>query len=105
MTTETTVRDANDEDLAEVQRLFGQRVTVNREPGRVHLLVLDSPNDGGLAAAALVKIEGRRGHLALLAVDHRYEGLGLENRMIAVTEALCRAFGADTLDVSARRAA
>ncbi len=105
VTSEPTVRDATDEDLADVQRLFGQPVALPREPGRRHLLVLDAPDDGGLAAAALVKIEGRRGHLALLAVDHRYEGLGIENRMIAVTEALCKAFGADTLEVSARRAA
>jgi ribosomal protein S18 acetylase RimI-like enzyme len=50
------------------------------------------PN-GGLAAAALLHIDGRRGHLALLAVDKRYEGQGIENRMIGVAEQLCRAFG------------
>jgi N-acetylglutamate synthase-like GNAT family acetyltransferase len=105
-----TVREATTEDLPAIAELLGTRapgsgpLTVGREPGRRHLLVLDAP-DGGLAAAALVTIEGQRGHLAMLAVARRFDGAGLHERMIGVAEALCRAFGADALDVPARRAA
>lgn len=86
---------------------FSQRrdpTRLPRTPGRRHLLVLDAP-DGGLAAAALVDIDGDRGHLGMLAVAKKFEGCGLEDRMIGVAEALCSAFGARTLDVPARDAA
>ncbi len=81
-------------------------VSLPRASGRRHLLILDAP-DGGLAAAALVDIDvdGHRGHLVMLAVAQGFEGHGLEDRLIGVSEALCKAFGADTLDVPVRDAA
>jgi hypothetical protein len=109
-----TIREATAEDEAAVEQLFRKQPTAfcgstdqlrhPRVPGARHLLVLDAPR-GGLAAAALVTIDGRRGHLALLAVDHEFEGAHLEDRMIGVAEALCRAYDADTLDVPVRRSA
>ena len=73
-------------------------------PGRRHLLVLDAPN-GGLAGAAQFVLEGERAHLTLLAIARELEGNGLEDRFIAVIEAMCKAFGAKCLDIPARRAA
>lgn len=109
-----TIREATDEDLDAVDRLLRtqpagparryEQIALPRVPGQRHLLVLDAP-DGELAAAALVNIEGHRGHLVMLAVARPFEGCGLEDRLIGVAEALCSAFGADTLDVPARSAA
>jgi hypothetical protein len=108
-----TIREATAEDETAVEHLFRMQPTAfcgaigqlhdPRVLGMRHLLVLDAPR-GGLAAAALVTIHGRRGHLALLAVDRRFEGEHLEDRMIGVAEALCRAYDADTLDVPVRSA-
>ena len=109
-----TIREATANDLDAVERLLrtqpsgftrhSEQVGLPREAGRRHLLVLDAP-EGGLAAAALVHIEAGRGPLVMLAVAKPFEGRGLEDRMIGVAEALCSAFGADTLDVPARDAA
>jgi N-acetylglutamate synthase-like GNAT family acetyltransferase len=63
-----------------------------------HLLVLDAP-EGGIAACALLVIDGKRGHLVRLAVAEPFAGSGVEDRMIGVAEAMCTAFGASTLDV------
>lgn len=73
-------------------------------PGRQHLLVLDAPN-GGLAGAAVFTLDGERGHLALLSISRDLEGNGLEDRFIAVIEAMCKAFGAKCLDIPGQRAA
>lgn len=81
-----------------------EEIALPRASGRRHLLVLDA-SEGGLAAAALVDIDGLRGHLVMLAVAQDFEGRGLEDRMIGVAEALCKAFGADTLDVPVWNAA
>lgn len=109
-----TIREATEEDLGAIERLVRtqpdgadhccEQLAQPRHAGRRHLLVLDAP-DGGVAASALVQIEGHRGHLVMLAVAKRFEGRGLEDRLIGVAEALCTAFGADTLDVPARDAA
>ncbi|HSN26162.1 MAG TPA: hypothetical protein VLT45_07745 [Kofleriaceae bacterium] len=71
-------------------------------PAHRYLLVLDN-EDGSLAAAASVTLQDGRGHLGFLAIAPGSEGEHLEDRMIGVAEALCSAFGCDTLDV--RRAA
>jgi N-acetylglutamate synthase-like GNAT family acetyltransferase len=105
-----TIRTAGAEDLPAVRRLLeasGEKFddqTWRTIPGERYLLVLDAA-DGGLAAAAQLVLEDGRGHLAMLCVDERYEGDGLEDRVIGVIEAMCHAFGADTLDVPPRRAA
>jgi N-acetylglutamate synthase-like GNAT family acetyltransferase len=109
------IREATNEDLEPIERLLRaqgpsgvprrpEQLALPRVPGQRHLLVIDAP-DGGLAGAALLCIEGHRGHLVMLAVARRFEGRGLEDRLIAVSEALCSAFGADTLDVPVRSAA
>jgi hypothetical protein len=106
----TTVHEATAEDIAAIRELLRARacepggVALSQEPGRRHVLALDAP-DGGLAAAAIVEIEGERGQLVMLVVASRFEATGLEVRMIGVAEALCEAFGAHTMDVSACRAA
>jgi N-acetylglutamate synthase-like GNAT family acetyltransferase len=110
-----TIREATAADLDAVELLlraqpsgFARRreqINAPRVAGRRHLLVLDAPDGEGLAAAALVDIDDHRGHLVLLAVARRFEGAKVEDRMIGVAEALCKAFGADTLDVPTRDAA
>jgi N-acetylglutamate synthase-like GNAT family acetyltransferase len=110
MSTTPTIRTAGPEDLSAVQRLVkegGGSVddqVATTIPGSRYLLVLDAP-DGGLAAAAQLVIEGKRGHLGMLSVARRFEGKGIEDRLFAVIEAMCDAFGVDTLDVPPRRAA
>jgi N-acetylglutamate synthase-like GNAT family acetyltransferase len=105
-----TIRTANAEDLPAVKRLLNEQGESFDEtswrtiPGSHYLLVLDGP-DGGLAAAAQLALEEGRGHLSMLSVARRFEGTGLEDRIISVIEAMCHAFGADTLDVPPRRAA
>lgn len=70
-----------------------------------HLLVLDDVH-GTAVAAALVTIAQRRGHLLMLAVSpDADEAHALEQRMFAVVEALCDAYGVKTVDVPARHAA
>lgn len=108
------IREATTDDLDAVQQLLraqpsgyslrSEVIELPRASGRRHLLVLDAPH-GGLAAAALIDIDGVRGHLVMLAVAQGFEGNGLEDRLIGVAEALCKAFGADTLDVPVRDAA
>ena len=107
MTAGLTIRTGSVNDVPALETLLGRRVDASQlrtVRGQRHLLVLDAP-DGGLAAAAMLVLEGTRGHLALLAIAPRFEGQGLEDRMIAVVEAVATAFGAETLDVPALRAA
>jgi hypothetical protein len=107
MSSDPTIRSGSREDVAAVRRLMRQDVdpsALQPIPGRRHLLVLDAPN-GGLAGAAVFVIEGERGHLSLLSIARDLEGHGLEDRFIAVIEAMCKAFGAKCLDIPARRAA
>lgn len=105
-----TIRTAAAEDIPAVKRLLREQgesfddKTWRTIPGTRYLLVLDSPQ-GGLAAAAQVALEDSRGHLAMLCVARSFQGSGVEERFISVIEAMCHAFGADTLDVPPRRAA
>jgi GNAT superfamily N-acetyltransferase len=73
-------------------------------PGERYVLVVDAPG-GGLAAAAQVRFDGPRGHLGWLAIARDHRGEGLEHRLIAVAEALCDAFGCDSLDIPPSHAA
>ena len=108
----STIRAATRDDLPAIERLLAAQPTARRQtaeslaappPGH-HVLVLDAPT-GGLAACALLALEGDRGHLMLLAIARAYEGTGLEDRMIGVIDAICAAFGVHTLDVVRQRAA
>ena len=73
-------------------------------PGRRHVLVIDNPN-GGLAGVAVFVTEDACAHLTLLSIAKEIQGHGLEDRFIAVIEAMCQAYGAKCLDIPARRAA
>jgi N-acetylglutamate synthase-like GNAT family acetyltransferase len=106
MSAASTIRHATEEDLPEIQRLLDEAGLpalpagfTGRGGSSSHLLVLEAPEGGGLAAAALLVVDHHRGTLSLLAVDRRYHGLGLEERIMGVSQALCRAFGAHELDV------
>lgn len=97
-----TIRLATPEDLPRIRDLVAGVHDLRVIPGHRYLLVLDG-EDGSLAAAASVTLDDGRGHLGFLAIAPGAEGERLEDRMIGVAEALCSAFGCDTLDV--RRAA
>ncbi len=98
----STIRLATSEDLPKIRTLVSGDHDLRVIPGHRYLLVLDSEG-GTLAAAASVTIDDERGHLGFVAIAPGFEGEHLEDRMIGVAEALCSAFGCDTLDV--RRAA
>lgn len=115
MSVTSTIRIGTNDDVPLVQRLIRSESDTSHVavpnvddldtvPGQSYLLVVDAP-DGGLAAAAQVTLKGSRGHLGLLAVAKRFHGEGLEHRLIGVAEALCNAFGCETLDVPHPRAA
>ncbi|MDX2088695.1 MAG: hypothetical protein SFX73_12640 [Kofleriaceae bacterium] len=105
MTIAWTIRGASSEDFAEIRRLFLEcRLDVPSElpmepADHVHLIVLDAP-EGGLAGAALLILEPHKGQVALLAVDLRYQGLGIEERLIGVSEALSEALGVHNFEVA-----
>jgi GNAT superfamily N-acetyltransferase len=56
-----------------------------------HLLVLDDA--GTLIAAAVIDEREGRGQIELLVVEPTRRGIGIEQRMLGVIDALCRAFG------------
>jgi N-acetylglutamate synthase-like GNAT family acetyltransferase len=107
MSSEPTIRSSTAKDVSAIRRLMSGDVdpsTLVAIPGRRHVLVLDAPN-GGLAGAASFVLDSACAHLTLLAIASEYQGSGLEDRFIAVIEAMCKAFGAKCLDIPARRAA
>ena len=99
MQSTATIREATEDDTPALRRLLGPQTFDERVPGRHHVLVVDG-TDGHLAAAAVVDIEGAQGHIARLVVAAGFAGDGLEQRLIGVAEALCRAFGAETFEVT-----
>jgi N-acetylglutamate synthase-like GNAT family acetyltransferase len=107
-----TIRSGSAEDIPAVKQLLTgvDEAALVAIPGKRHLLVLDGDN-GHLAGAALLLIddasahESARGHLAALAVAPELAGERLEDRFIAVIEAICEAFGVRLLDIPARTAA
>ena len=101
----TTIRLAKEGDLPRIRQLVHDDQDLTGSDAHRYVLVLDDEN-GGLAAAAAVTIDEGRGHLGFVAIAPDHEGEHLEDRMIGVAEALCSAFGCDTLDVArGRRAA
>lgn len=71
--------------------------------GKHYVLVIDAP-EGGLAAAAVVRLEAPRADIRVLAVGKAYEGQGLEDRIIGLVEEMSEAFGCTRVDVPARAA-
>jgi hypothetical protein len=105
MSLDFPIRLANRDDAPEVARLLhvddvgGLPLAVL---GKHYLLVVDAP-DGGLAAAAIVRLEQPRAHLRCLAVAKSYEDRGLEDRVIGFVEDMADAFGCTQIDVPFRR--
>lgn len=71
--------------------------------GSRYVFVLETPS-GEIAAGAIVRIDEDCCHLDALGVSERYYGHKLEDRMIAIAEALCQAYGCASLDVPQRAA-
>lgn len=71
--------------------------------GKHYLLVIDAP-DGGLAAAAVVRLEAPRADIRVLAVAKAYAGNGLEERIIGLVDEMSEAFGCTRVNVPARAA-
>jgi hypothetical protein len=67
--------------------------------GRV--LVLD---DGGVRAAAFLDERDGHARLALLAIEPGLAGTGVEERMIAVADALSVAMGTHPMEIAMRKA-
>jgi N-acetylglutamate synthase-like GNAT family acetyltransferase len=101
-----TIHTGAPDDLARVRRLMKGVDALLKAPvaGTRHLLVLDKP-DGEVAAAAVLVIDKKRGHVVGLAIAPDLAATGLEERFIAVMEAMCEAFGVRSLDIPARNAA
>lgn len=105
MSLDFPIRLANRDDAPEVARLLhvddvgGLPLAVL---GKHYLLVVDAP-EGGLAAAAIVRLEQPRAHLRCLALAKGYEDRGLEDRVIEFVEDMAVAFGCTQIDVPARR--
>ena len=100
------IRLATPQDTSDVARLLhvddvgGLPLAVL---GKHYLLVIDAP-DGGLAAAAVVRLEAPRADIRVLAVAKAYEGQGLEDRIIGLVEEMSEAFGCTRVNVPARAA-
>jgi hypothetical protein len=106
MSLDFPIRLANPDDAAEVARLLhvddvgGLPLAVL---GKHYLLVVDAP-EGGLAAAAVVRLDAPRADLRVCAVAKPYAGLGLEDRIIELVEEMGQAFGCTSVNVPARAA-
>ena len=104
MSLDFRIRLATPDDAPEVARLLhvddvgGLPLAVL---GNHYLLVVDAL-DGGLAAAAVVRMEAPRAMLRVLAVAKPYESDDLEDRVIAFVEEMSVAFGCTQLDIPTR---
>ena len=100
------IRLATPDDAPEVARLLhvdDVGVLPLAALGHHYLLVVDAP-EGGLAAAAIVRLEAPRATVRVLAVARPYEDAGdLEPRLISFIEDMSLAFGCTHLDVPMRR--
>ncbi|HSN26628.1 MAG TPA: hypothetical protein VLT45_10085 [Kofleriaceae bacterium] len=106
MSLDFPIRLASPEDAPDVARLLhvddvgGLPLAVL---GKHYLLVIDAP-DGGLAAAAVVRLDAPRADIRVLAVAKAYEGQGLEDRIVGLVEEMSEAFGCTRVNVPARAA-
>lgn len=99
------IRLATPDDAPEVARLLHVD-DVGGLPlaalGNHYLLVVDAP-EGGLAAAAIVRLDAPRATLRVLALARSYEGADLEDQVIEFVEEMSLAFGCTQLDIPTRR--
>lgn len=106
MSLEFPIRLAGPEDTSEVARLLhvddvgGLSLAVL---GKHYLLVIDAP-EGGLAAAAVVRLDAPRADIRVLAIAKAYEGRGLEDRIIQLVDEMSHAFGCTRINVPSRAA-
>lgn len=95
MSLDFRIRLATPDDTPEVARLLHVD-DVGDLPlaalGHHYLLVVDAP-EGGLAAAAIVRVEGPRPTLRVFAVARGHEDADLEQRMLALVEEMTEVFG------------
>lgn len=74
------------------------------QPGAC-FLVMDRPGcetstgPETLQAAAFVRVEGTRGHFAMLSVDPTVKGTGVGRRLLEGVEDYCRESGCQTIDI------
>jgi hypothetical protein len=95
MSLDFRIRLATPDDAPEVARLLhvddvGDLPLVAL--GHHYLLVVDAP-EGGLAAAAIVRLQAPRATLRVFAVARGYEHLELEQQMVEIVEEMSQAFG------------
>ena len=106
MSLDFPIRLASPEDAQEVARLLhvddigGLPLAVL---GKHYLLVVDAP-EGGLAAAAVIRLDAPRADIRVLAVAKAHEGQGLEDRIIGLVGEMSEAFGCTRVNVPARAA-
>lgn len=65
----------------------------------VTFLVVDHPGQAGLAGAVCARVDGRRGHLSLLAVDPALQGRGLGRLLVDGVAGHCRQAGCDRVEL------
>ena len=106
MSLDYPIRLASPEDAPEVARLLHVDDVVGLPLallGKHCLLVIDAP-DGGLAAAAVVRLDAPRADIRVLAVAKGHEHEGHEERIIGIVEEMSEAFGCTRVNVPARAA-
>lgn len=95
MSLDFSIRLATPHDAPEVARLLHVDDVVGLPLavlGKHYLLVIDAP-EGGLAAAAVVRLDAPRADIRVLAVARSYEGQGLDDAIIRVVDEMSEAFG------------
>lgn len=122
----TEVREARDEDVAELVRIINRAYAVEAyfktgdrtDAAEVRtllaqdaFLVLDIPRGvprgtssgaslgGALAAGVHVALRGERGYFGMLSVDPGYQGQGLGRRLILAAESYAAGRGCHTMDI------
>lgn len=106
MSLDFPIRLAGPDDAPEVARLLhvddvsDLRLNVL---GKHYLLVVDAP-EGGLAAAAVIRLDAPRADIRVLAIAKGYEHRGIEDRIIGLVGEMSQAFGCTRVDVPSRAA-
>lgn len=77
---------------------LGELEGILADPARV-LLVLEEEDHPGVAGAVCATVDGRRGHLSLLAVDPARQGRGFGRLLVEGVVAHCRGAGCDRVEL------